>query len=87
VMDRPRKPHEHLERRLRGLITLALLREARMLRSLGIRVTLLTPGPEDVAAMGVNLMDPRRRMAVLETSLRSSAAALASQRRVYPAAA
>jgi NTE family protein len=87
VMDRPRKPHEHLERRLRGLLTLALLREARTLRSLGLRVTLLTPGPEDVAAMGVNLMDPRRRRAVLETSLRTSAAALASHRRFFPAAA
>ncbi|HEY5989606.1 MAG TPA: patatin-like phospholipase family protein, partial [Streptosporangiaceae bacterium] len=87
VMDRPRKPHEHLERRLRALITLALLREARTLRSRGIRVTLLTPGPEDVAALGVNLMDPRRRKAVLETSLQTSAAALASRRDVYPAAA
>ena len=76
VADRPRKAHERLERRLRRLITAALLREAQALRSLGIRVTVLTPGPEDLAAMGVNLMDPRRRTAVLETSLRTSAAAL-----------
>jgi NTE family protein len=76
VTDRPRKAHERLERRLRRLITAALLREAHTLRGLGIRVTVLTPGPEDLAAMGVNLMDPRRRTAVLETSLRTSAAAL-----------
>jgi NTE family protein len=76
VTDRPRKPQERLERRLRQLITLALLRETQMLRCLGIRVTVLTPGPEDLAVMGVNLMDPRRRTAVLETSLRTSAAAL-----------
>jgi len=37
----------------------------------------LTPGPEDLAVMGVNLMDPRRRRQVFETSLITSAAALA----------
>jgi NTE family protein len=77
VADQPRKPHERLERRLRRLITRALLREARALRSAGIKVTVLTPGPGDLAVMGVNLMDPRRRQAVLETSLHTSAAALA----------
>jgi NTE family protein len=40
-------------------------------------VTVLTPGPEDLAAMGANLMDSRRRQAVLETSLRSTVRALA----------
>ena len=84
VTDHPGKPHERLERRLRWLITHALLREAQALRSLGIRVTVLTPGPEDLAAMGVNLMDPRRREAVLETSLRSSAAALAGREQGQP---
>jgi len=71
-----RMPHERLERRLRALMTMALLREVRALRAAGIRVTVLTPGPEDLAVMGVNLMDPRRRRAVLETSLRTSAAML-----------
>jgi NTE family protein len=78
VTDHPRMPHEQLERRLRQLITAALLREVQALRSAGIRVTVLTPGPEDLAVMGVNLMDARRRMAVLETSLHTSAGALAS---------
>lgn len=84
VTDRPRKPHERLERRLRSLITLALLREARSLRSAGIRVTVLTPGPEDLAVMGINLMDPRRRRLVFETSLRTSATALSPPRRPRP---
>lgn len=79
VADHPRKPHERIERRLRRLFTLALLREAQALRSAGLKVTVLTPGPGDLAVMGVNLMDPRRRQAVLETSLRTSLAALASQ--------
>jgi NTE family protein len=76
VTDRPRKPVERLERRLRGWITLALLREARELRQQGTRVTVITPGPEDLAVIGVNLMDPRRRRLVLETSLRTSRGAL-----------
>ena len=58
--DRPRKPHERLERRFRHLITHVLLREAKALRARGMRVTVVTPGPEDLAVMGVNLMDPRR---------------------------
>jgi NTE family protein len=45
----------------------------RALRQLGIAVHLVTPGPEDLTAMGANLMDLRRREAVLETSLRTSA--------------
>jgi NTE family protein len=76
VADRPAAPAERLERRLRRLITIALLRDTTALRSAGIAVTLLTPGPEDLEAMGANLMDPRRRLAVLETSLRTSPAAL-----------
>jgi NTE family protein len=73
VTDRPRGAYERLERRFRGLVTLALLREVRTLRQLGIAVHVVTPGPEDLTAMGANLMDLRRREAVLETSLRTSA--------------
>jgi NTE family protein len=80
----PRNPLERLERRLRALITMALLREVRALRSAGILVTVLTPGPEDLAVMGVNLMDPRRRRMVLETSLTTSADALARAPRHRP---
>jgi NTE family protein len=42
----------------------------------GTRVTFLGPGAEDLAVIGANMMDPRRRVQVLETSLRTSAAAL-----------
>jgi NTE family protein len=80
----PLQPLERLERRLRALITMALLREVRALRTAGIGVTVLTPGPEDLAVMGANLMDPRRRRAVLETSLRTSAATLAGARQDQP---
>jgi NTE family protein len=87
VTDRPRKPHERLERALRALVTSALRRDVQALRGLGIRVTVLTPGPADLAVMGVNLMDPRRRRMVLETSLQTSAAALASAEEGRPAVA
>ena len=80
----PRQPLERLERRLRALITMALLREVRALRAAGIGVTVLTPGPEDLAVLGANLMDPRRRRAVLETSLRTSAAMLLGARQGRP---
>jgi NTE family protein len=52
------------------------LRQARALAAQGRRVTVLTPGPADLAAMGINLMDPRRRQAVLQASFRTSADAL-----------
>jgi NTE family protein len=50
-------------------------------------VTVLTPGPRDLAAMGINLMDPRRRQAVLELSFRTSAEALAALDGAGPRAA
>jgi NTE family protein len=77
--DNPLQPHLRIERRLRQLITRALIRQARLLGAQGKRVTVLTPGPEDLAAIGVNLMDSRRRQAVLETSLRTSARALSAR--------
>ena len=78
VPDRPSRAAERLERRVRRLITRSLLREAAALRACGTRVTLLTPGPEDLAAMGANVMDPRRRQPVLDIALRTSAATLAT---------
>jgi NTE family protein len=79
VADRPYAPHLRIERRVRQLLTFALLRDVRTLRAAGVKVAVLTPGPEDLAAMGVNLMDPRRRLAVLETSLRTSSSSVLDQ--------
>jgi NTE family protein len=78
LADRPGRTTERLERRLRRVITRSVLREAEVLRAAGTRVTVLTPGPEDLAAMGVNLMDPRRRQPTLNVALRTSAATLAT---------
>jgi NTE family protein len=76
--DHPLQPHLRIERRFRQLFTRALLRQARRLGAQGKRVTVLTPGPEDLAAIGANIMDGRRRTAVLDASLHSSPRALAT---------
>jgi NTE family protein len=75
-IDHPLQTYLRIETPLRHVITSALLRQARALAAQGKRVTVLTPGPRDLAAMGINLMDPKRRRAVLETSFRTSADAL-----------
>ena len=67
-------------------MTKRVLREAGKVRSHGTAVTILGPGREDLEAIGVNLMDPRRRVKVLETSLRTSAQALAGGDATLPAA-
>jgi NTE family protein len=75
--DHPLRPDLRLERRLRHLITRALVRQAKLLRAEGKHVTIMTPGSSDLAVMGANLMDGSRRQAVLEQSLRTSEGALA----------
>jgi NTE family protein len=80
VTDRPRRVAARLERRVRRQVTRRLLREAAKVSSAGASITVLTPGPEDLAAIGANMMDPSRRLAVLDTSLRTSEAALRDPR-------
>jgi len=72
---------------MRAFITRTLLREVRALRAHGVKVTLVTPGPQDLAVMGLNPMDPRRRAAVLETSLQTSPQTLAAAHSARPSAA
>lgn len=74
--DRPRAALARAERRWRRLVSRRVLADAEVLRASGTAVTLLGPGPEDLQAIGANLMDPRRRQAVLMTALRTSAEAL-----------
>jgi NTE family protein len=85
--DHPLQPHLRMERRLRQVLTRAVVRQARALAARGKRVTVLTPGPRDLAAMGINLMDHRRRQAVMELSFRTSAEALAALDRATARAA
>lgn len=76
--DSPRHPLARAERRVRALFTAALAAEARKVRATGTTVTALTPGPEDLTAIGYNVMDPSRRQQVLETALRTGPRTLAA---------
>ncbi len=76
AVDRPVSLLERAERRWRVQVTRRCLREVEKLHRLGTEVTVLGPGPEDLAAMGSNLLAAQRRREVLETSLRTSVAAL-----------
>jgi NTE family protein len=75
--DTPPSVIGKLERRFRRAVTGRMLREAGKVRREGTDVVLLAPTPEDLRAIGVNLMDPRRRLRVLETSLRTTSETLA----------
>ena len=84
-LDHPSTLGGRLERGLRRRIARRLDREVAKVSASGARVTVLTPGPEDLEAMGANLMDPSRRVAVLETSLRTSLAAVRAETGVVEA--
>jgi NTE family protein len=80
ALDRPVGVWTRLERRWRRYVTTRLMREVAVAERAGASVTVLCPGPEDLVAMGANLMDPARRRRVLETSLRTSARELHARR-------
>jgi NTE family protein len=72
AMDRPTGVAARLERRWRQEVTKTARAEAAVVRAAGVQVTIVGPGPEDLAAIGANLMDATRRRHVLATSLRTS---------------
>lgn len=74
--DEPDSLLSRLERRWRGSVTRRCLSEVDELEAAGVQVTVLGPGREDLEAMGGNIMDGRRRLQVLETSLITSRMAL-----------
>ncbi len=84
AMDRPEHVIAKLERRWRVQVTKRCLREVEKVRANGADVVVLGPGPEDLEAIGANLMDISRRIKVLETSLRTSVEALRDPDHVGP---
>lgn len=74
--DAPDTILSRLERRWRSQVTKRCMGEVRELEEGGALVTVLGPGEDDLTAMGGNVMDNRRRIQVLETSLRTSREAL-----------
>ncbi len=82
--DRPRHVLTRLERRWRVQVTKRCLREVERVRNGGAAVTVVGPGPEDLEAIGANLMDLPRRLQVLDTAIRTSMAALRDPENVGP---
>jgi NTE family protein len=76
--DHPSGITAKLERRWRQQVAKTCVAEAEVVRASGTRVHILGPGPEDLEAIGANLMDSTKRVKVLETSLRTSEAAWAA---------
>jgi NTE family protein len=76
--DKPRHPAVRAERLFRRWMTVALTREISRVQATGANVVALTPGPADLSAIGINLMDSTRRERVLETSLQTSPPQLAA---------
>jgi NTE family protein len=76
--DRPSGVMGRIERGYRHRVTRQMLQEVIKVRQAGTRVTVLCPDAEDLEALGANLMDPTRRVAVLDTARRTVAAALAA---------
>lgn len=80
VSDCSWHPLVRTERMVRGYCTRRTQREVARLRASGTRVTVLTPAPEVLTAMGWNVMDHHRRHQVLDVALRTTATAWRSVR-------
>jgi NTE family protein len=74
--DRTTSPLQWIERRVRRIMTGIVDREVALLQQAGIRVIRLEPGPQDLRAIGFNMLDPRRRVRVFETALGTAEAAV-----------
>lgn len=71
-LDRPSDVATSMERAWRLRVTKRVLSEVGKLRRKGIRVTMITPTPEDLMVLGSNTMDVNRRSQVLELSLETT---------------
>ncbi len=79
-LDCPSSALARIERQLRRATTRRLKREADKLLAAGMSVTMLAPGPEDLEVIGANMMDPRRRVEVFETAVRTTSRSLGAAR-------
>ncbi|HTJ68220.1 MAG TPA: patatin-like phospholipase family protein [Actinospica sp.] len=77
--DKPASVLGRIERSFRHLVTRQMLHEVIQARKEGTKVHVLCPGPEDLEVIGANLMDPSRRVEVLDTALRTAAATIAAE--------
>ena len=84
AMDQPDTMLGRVERRWRVQVTKRCLERGGQGPAGGADVVVLGPGPEDLEAMGANVMDNSRRIAALETSLKTSVEALRDPDKVGP---
>jgi NTE family protein len=84
AMDQPDTVLGRMERRWRVQVTKRCLSEVDKVRAGGADVSILGPGPDDLEAMGANVMDNSRRLMVLDMSLRTSREALQDPDKVGP---
>ena len=83
--DRPSSVIGRIERGYRHRVTRQMLQEVIKVRQdSGTLVTVLCPDAEDLEVLGTNLMDPSRRVEVLDTARRTVGAALAAERAEQP---
>ncbi|MEO8889879.1 MAG: patatin-like phospholipase family protein [Jatrophihabitantaceae bacterium] len=75
----PRTAVQRLERAVRRSIAKTIAGDIAALRARGVRVYELAPEPDDLAVMGLNLMDPTPRTEVLDTARRTAADQLRRQ--------
>lgn len=78
-VDPGRTRGERIERWVRRMVTRSVRAEVEQLRARGTRVIVVTPTTEDLALIGVNLMNPARRRDVLDTARRTSTAQVLAQ--------
>ena len=71
-MDRPRSPLARVERMFRRYMTRIVDREVAQLQACGKRVLRFDPDPSVPQAIGYNMMDPKRRLGVFQTSLQAT---------------
>jgi NTE family protein len=78
----PRTAFARVDRWIRRAVSRTVSEDAAALRARGVRVHVLAPQARDLEAIGVNLMDPAPRAAVLETARETAREQLLRQLRV-----
>lgn len=84
--DHPSDWRTRLERQWRQRVTRRCLHEVAKVHAEGTEVTVVGPGPEDLAAIGTNVMAHDQRTLVLRTAMDTVARALADPEVIDPAA-
>lgn len=82
MLHRPRTPATQLQSIVEQAAHRSLIVEAEAVRDSGTAVALIEPGPEDLVAMGLNLMSVKGCHLVFEAALRNVTKQLRSMPRL-----